>query len=88
MGLVNYYRRFIKDCAQLSKLLYQLTKQTRSFKWTEQFQEAFEALQRALVSALVLGFPDCSKVFILDTDASNQGIGAVLSQKMMIIRNM
>ena len=46
-----------------------------------QCQEAFLTLRKALVSASVLAFPDCSRVFILDTDASNQGIGAVLSQE-------
>ena len=38
-------------------------------------------MRRALISAPVLAFPDCSRMFILDTDASNQGIGAVLSQE-------
>ena len=38
-------------------------------------------LRKALVSAPILAFPDCSRMFILDTDASNQGIGAVLSQE-------
>ena len=40
----------------------------------------FLTLHRALVTALVLVFPDCSQMFILDTDASNQGIESVLSQ--------
>jgi len=43
--------------------------------------ESFEMLGRALVSAPVLAFPDCSRIFMLDTDASNQGVGAVLSQE-------
>ena len=81
LGFVNYYRRFIKDCASISKPLYQLTEHTRQFKWTDQCQEAFLTLRKALVSAPVLAFPDCSRMFILDTDASNQGIGAVLSQQ-------
>ena len=81
LGFVNYYRRFIKDCASISKPLYQLTEHTRCFKWTDQCQEAFLTLRKALVSAPVLAFPGCSRVFILDTDASNQGIGAVLSQE-------
>ena len=80
MGLVNYYRRFIKNCSEMSKPLSQLTERNRPFKWTDQCQESFEALRRALASAPVLAFPDFSQTFILDTDASNHGIGAVLSQ--------
>ena len=71
LGFVNYCRRFIK----------QLTEHTRHFKWTDQCQEAFLALHKALVSAPVLVFPDCSCMFILDTDASNQETRAVLSQE-------
>lgn len=82
LGFVNYYRRFVKDCASVSKPLYQLTEHNRPFKWTDQCRESFLTLRRALVTAPVLVFPDCSRVFILDTDASNQGIGAVLSQKL------
>ena len=81
LGFVNYYRRFIKDCASVSKPLYQLTELNRHFKWTDQCQESFMRLRKALVSAPILAFPDCSRMFILDTDASNQGIGAVLSQE-------
>ena len=80
MGLVNYYRRFIKNCSEVSKPLSQLTEQNHPFKWTDQCQESFEALQRALALAPVLVFPDFSQIFIVDTDASNHGIGAVFSQ--------
>jgi len=71
----------LKDCATISRPLYKLTEQNRPLKWTDQCQETFLVLRRALVSAPILAFPDCSKVFILDTDASNQGIGAVFSQQ-------
>ena len=81
LGFVNYYRRFIQDCGSITKPLYQLTECNRPFKWTDQCQDAFVKLCRALVSAPVLAFLDCSRMFILDTDASNQGIGAVLSQE-------
>ena len=80
LGLANYYRRFVKDCAQLAKPLHRLTKNNREFQWTDQCQQAFNTLRRLLVSAPVLAFPDCGREFILDTDASEQGIGAVLSQ--------
>ena len=51
------------------------------FKWTSDCQEAFEELRQQLVSPPILAFPDYQKPFILDTDASNLGIGAVLSQE-------
>ena len=81
MGFVNYYRRFIQDCASIAKPLYQMTEHNHPLKLTEQCQDSFVMLRRALVSAPVLAFPDCSQLFILDTDASNHGIGAVLSQE-------
>ena len=72
---------FIQDCASITKSLYQLTECNEAFKWRDQCQEAFVRLHRALISAPVLAFPDCSLMFILDTDASNKGIGEVLSQE-------
>ena len=50
------------------------------FKWTTDCQEAFEKLRTQLVLPHILAYPDYHKPFILDTDASNHGIGAVLSQ--------
>ena len=49
LGLVNYYKRFERNCSEISKPLYQLTEQNCPFQWTEQCQDSFEALQRALV---------------------------------------
>ena len=80
LGLANYYRRFIQGFAQIAKPLHRLTEKNTPFKWTSECQDAFETLRCKLVTAPVLSFPDCSKTFILDTDASDVGIGAVLSQ--------
>lgn len=80
LGLVNYYRRFIKNFASLAKPLQRLTEKNVTFEWNESCQNAFDQLRACLVSAPVLAFPDYSKTFILDTDASENGIGAVLSQ--------
>ena len=80
LGLASYYRRFVKDFASVAKPLHQLVEKNREFRWTQQCQEAFEQLRQKLVSAPVLSFPDFSKPFVLDTDASDTGIGAVLSQ--------
>ena len=82
MGLASYYRRFIKDFASIAALFHKLTeRQSHSrFQWTSQCQEAFDCLKNRLVSPPVLALPDWSQPFLLDTDASDTGIGAVLSQ--------
>ena len=80
LGLANYYRRFIKDFAQIAKPLHKLTERTSSFLWTTECQKSFEILRHLLSSPPILSYPDFIKPFILDTDASNDGIGGVLSQ--------
>ena len=80
MGLANYYRRFIQDFATLARPLHQLTEKGASFRWMPDCEHAFCELKRRLTSAPILVFPDFSKPFILDTDASATGLGAVLSQ--------
>lgn len=81
LGLASYYRRFVKGFAEIARPLHQLTEKGRRFKWTEACQNSFEQLKRSLMSAPVLAYPDPAKTFILDTDASDAGIGAVLSQE-------
>ncbi|XP_021371063.1 uncharacterized protein LOC110461754 [Mizuhopecten yessoensis] len=80
LGFCSYYRRFIKDFAKIVKCLHKLTEKGRTFEWSSSCQEAFETLKRLLVKAPVLAHPNFTKEFILDTDASNDAIGAVLSQ--------
>lgn len=81
LGLASYYRRFVKDFATIAKPLYQLTEKTAKFAWSDEAQAAFEELRHRLVTAPTLAFPDYDLPFILDTDASDVGIGAVLSQR-------
>lgn len=80
VGLASYYRRFIRDFAAVACPLYELTKKNASFRWTPPCQEAFEKLKNLLTSAPILGYPRDRGELILDTDASNVGIGSVLSQ--------
>uniref|UniRef100_A0A3B4WDD1 Gypsy retrotransposon integrase-like protein 1 n=2 Tax=Seriola lalandi dorsalis TaxID=1841481 RepID=A0A3B4WDD1_SERLL len=80
VGLASYYRRFVEDFATVAKPLHELTKKYARFNWTAECQEAFEELKVRLTSAPVLAYPLDSGEFFLDTDASDWGIGAVLSQ--------
>ena len=80
LGFVNYDRRFIKNFAELARPLHRLTKRNSCFIWSEACQEAFNELRLCLCSAPVLAYLDFSRPFLLDTDASDVGIGGVLSQ--------
>lgn len=80
LGLTSYYRKFIQDYAEIAKPLHALTEKGRDWYWTEECQVAFENLKEALVTAPILAYPSQDGRFILDTDASNVAIGAVLSQ--------
>ena len=80
IGFANYYRRFIKDFAQVARPLHRLTERTSPFVWNNECQESFDQLRKRLCSAPVLAYPDFQRPFILDTDASDTGIGGVLSQ--------
>lgn len=81
VGLASYYRCFVKGFADIAQPLHQLVEKGKRFQWTEHCQRAFEQLKASLITAPVLAYPDPSKTFILDTDASDMGIGAVLSQE-------
>ena len=83
LGLSGYYRKFIRNYAAVAVPLTDLTKKSAPIKveWSAECEQAFETLKQRLCSAPVLRSPDFEKEFILQTDASERGIGAVLSQK-------
>lgn len=81
VGLASYYRRFVKGFADIARPLHQLVEKGRRFQWTDHCQGAFDQLKANLITAPVLAYPDPNKPFILDTDASDVGIGAVVSQE-------
>lgn len=81
VGICGYYRRYVENFAAVAKSLYQLTEKNHKFEWTQDCQDAFEQLKLALTSPPILGMPNDTDQFVLDTDASNHAIGAVLSQK-------
>ena len=80
LGIASFYRRFVKDFSKIAKPLSDLTRQAVTFTWGESQRRAFEALKRILSTAPVLRLPDFSKEFIVNTDASDVAIGAVLQQ--------
>ena len=81
LGLTSYYRRFIKKFADTAAPLHGLTRKNAEFQWTPACQSAFETLKGKLVNAPVLVYPNFDCPFVLETDASVRGLGAVLSQK-------
>jgi transposase InsO family protein len=80
LGLANFYRRFVRDYSKLALPLTELTKTDVRFAWSDQQQQAFDALKRALCSAPVLLIPDPELPFTLACDACNYAIGATLQQ--------
>lgn len=80
LGLCSYYRRFVANFAEIARPLHQITEQNRTIEWTDGAEEAFKHLKQALTGSPILGYPEPSGQYILDTDASAFGIGAVLSQ--------
>ena len=80
LGLANYYRRFIRNFASVVQPLHRLTEKNTTFKWSKECEQAFNTLKTYLTSAPALALPDWSRPSVLDTDASDVGIGAVLSQ--------
>ena len=81
LGLASYYRRFIDSFSVIAAPLYQLMRKDSRFTWRDEQQLAFEQLKVALTTSPVLGCPQSEGTFCLDTDASERGLGAVLSQE-------
>lgn len=80
LGLCSYYRRYVRKFSEIARPLHKLTEANRKFEWTDECQVSFDTLKQALTNAPILSFPTPDEKFILDTDASNEGLGAVLSQ--------
>lgn len=81
LGLAGYYRRFVKNFGMIARPLNDLLKKGVQFTWTEIADQDFQLLKQALISAPVLTIPNFKEPFVVETDASDYGIGAVLHQQ-------
>ena len=77
----SYYRRFVHNFARIAAPLHAITKKNQRFEWTPEAQGAFDSLKLAMTSPPILAMLTDDGEFVLDTDASDRAIGAVLSQK-------
>jgi transposase InsO family protein len=82
LGLCSYYRRFIRDFSVLASPLFALTQKGRAFVWDETCREAFDRLKTVLTTTPILALPKDEGTYVLDCDACDVGIGAVLSQRI------
>ena len=80
VGFATYYRRFVPQFASIAAPLNRLSEKYAVFQWNDECEEAFQLLKAKLISPPTLAYPDVNRQFILDTDASNVAMGAVLSQ--------
>jgi hypothetical protein len=85
LGLVGYYRKFIKDFSKIAHPLFQLLKKNVKFNWSNECDEAFKILKNKLIEAPILVLPNFDKPFQLFTDASGTGLGAVLEQDGKVV---
>ena len=81
LGLANYYRKFVENFSKIAGPLTNLTKKDTYFDFGSKCKEAFKELKRRLTSAPILGIFDPDKETIMETDASDEAIGATLNQK-------
>ncbi len=80
LGMAGFYSKYIEKSSALAAPLTDLTRKNQPFKWDETCQSAFEEIKRRLVSSPVLVKANLSQQFLLETDASQHHVAAVLVQ--------
>ena len=78
MGLAGYYKRFVAGFSKAAHPITSLQRKGKKFEWTDKCERAFQELKKALTSTPILEVPDPSSDFVVCTNASLDGIGAIL----------
>ena len=82
LGFSNYFKIMLKDYNKKIIPLLELTKQNTKFRWTSEHENAFQQIQKDIISNPIVRPPDFTKEFFIITDASKHAISAILSQKI------
>ncbi|MCO5607350.1 hypothetical protein L7F22_061545 [Adiantum nelumboides] len=85
LGLCSYYRRFIRNFAEIASPLHALQKKGVTFRWTQKEISAFNLLKEKMISDPVIVLPDLRKSFVVQCDACGSSIGAVLMQEGRVV---
>ena len=80
LGLASFYRKFIPQFAAVANPLHNLTRRDTVFVWSPECQQAYQELKIRLTSAPIVAYQNFKLDFVLETDASIKGLGAVLGQ--------
>jgi hypothetical protein len=81
IGLCSYYRKYVPGFATIAQPLHMLTNKGQRFIWGEEQETAFQTLKTRLTTAPILAPPNDEGEYVLDTDGSSTGLGAVLQQR-------
>ena len=81
LGLASYYRRYVKDFAEIARPLHRASETSSEFQWNEAAQISFDSLKHCLTTTPILAYPSLQKPFVLYTDDSQLAMGAVLAQE-------
>ena len=77
LGFANFYRKFIRNYAEITIPLTSLTRKDVKFSWTDECQKSFEELKERFLEEPILKMPDPTKQFIVQTDASKWATGEI-----------
>ena len=81
LGLSNYYKRFIRNYAQITELLHRMQRKGKQpFNWNTSCQEAFDTLKEKLIISPILSYPNFTLPFIVYSDTSDMAIGGIFGQ--------